>query len=153
MERRTPCHARDKQEQWRQRRAALQCKNHEIAVKWVEGAAPLGAVFCMTTLDDTLRAQIEALTDDAEALLVRDRFDTLDALAERRHALLARHLGFAPARPVPVVTVVGDSNALFFAGNERLRKVRYRRVGLFRREYVTRGVELLPCFRELPQKR
>ena len=101
----------------------------------------------MATLDDTTRAQIETLTSKAQALLDRNRFDTLDALAEQRHALLARHLGFTPIRPVPVVTVVGDSHALFFAGTEGLYKVRYRHVGLFRPEYATRGVELLPCFR------
>lgn len=101
----------------------------------------------MAPLDDTTRAQIEALTRDAEALLRRSRFDTLASLDEPRHALLAQRLGFAPARPVPAATVVGDSHALFFAGTENMGRIRYRHVGLFRRHHVTRGIELLPCFR------
>ena len=101
----------------------------------------------MATLDEPTRAEIAVLSAAVEARLTRHPRDTLAALDEPRHALLARLLGFAPARPVPVVAVVGDSHALFFAGGAQLRQVRYRRVGLLRPRYATRGVEVLPCFR------
>jgi len=69
-------------------------------------------------------------------------------LDARRHALLALHLGFTPAAS-PLLHVVGDSHAAFFAGSEGLRFHKGRRVwtGFFRIRYVSAFTELLPVFR------
>jgi len=88
-----------------------------------------------------------ALTAAIRARLLRAPRDTLARWSAPRHALLARHLGFTPQLPVPVVNVIGDSHVLFFCGTATLNKVRFRRFGFFRPDYLNRGVELLPCFR------
>ena len=71
------------------------------------------------------------------------------ALNARRHALLARHLGFTPAAPLPLLHVLGDSHAAFFAGAEGLHFHKGRRVwtGFLRARYVSAFTELLPVFR------
>ncbi|CAM2857288.1 hypothetical protein [Rariglobus hedericola] len=70
-------------------------------------------------------------------------------LEARRHALLARHLGYEPRRPLPIVYVIGDSHSAFFAGAEscRFKKGRGIFTGFFRRRYVGAFTELLPVFR------
>jgi hypothetical protein len=70
-------------------------------------------------------------------------------LEKRRHALLARHLGFTPARQKAPLYVIGDSHAVFFAGAESIRFTKGRRVwtGFFRARYVSAFTELLPVFR------
>jgi len=88
-----------------------------------------------------------SLTAAIRARLSRAPRDTLARWSAPRHALLARHLGFTPQLPVPAVNVIGDSHVLFFCGTSTLNKVRFRRFGFFRPDYLNRGVELLPCFR------
>lgn len=70
-------------------------------------------------------------------------------LEARRHKLLASHLGFEPASPLPRLYVMGDSHAAFFAGTEQLRFYKGRRVvtGFFRIRRVNVFTELLPVFR------
>jgi hypothetical protein len=70
-------------------------------------------------------------------------------LETRRHALLASHLGFTPAAPLPVIHVIGDSHSAFFAGTEGIVFHPGRRVftGFFRARYVSAFTELLPIFR------
>jgi hypothetical protein len=104
----------------------------------------------MTPLDATTLGEIESLTRDLDPLVTRRPrrpSDDYAEFAERRHALLARHLGFAPTRPVEPLHVIGDSNTMFFAGAEHLRFVRYCRLGVVRPRWINRGLDLLPCFR------
>jgi hypothetical protein len=70
-------------------------------------------------------------------------------LESRRLELLARHLGFAPASPLPLLHVLGDSHTAFFAGAEGLNFHPGRRVltGFFRVRRVSIFTELLPVFR------
>ncbi len=70
-------------------------------------------------------------------------------LDARRHALLARHIGFVPRRPLPVLHVVGDSHSIFFGGTENIRFRKGRRIwtGFFRARYVSSTAELLPVFK------
>lgn len=78
----------------------------------------------MTPLDADTLAAIESLTLDLDPLVTRRPrrpTDQLDRFSDRRHALLARHLGFTPARPIEPLNVIGDSNTMFFAGAEHLR--------------------------------
>ncbi|MDB6080446.1 MAG: hypothetical protein JWO82_4193 [Akkermansiaceae bacterium] len=105
----------------------------------------------MKPLDPTLHAEIDSLSKELETFLTR-RPGTApaDFPAEsqvKRHALLARHLGFTPAQPVPLLHCIGDSHAMFFSGAERMRFIRYGSVGLWRRRYINRSLDLLPCFR------
>ena len=67
----------------------------------------------------------------------------------RRQALLARHIGFTPSLPLPVLHVVGDSHSIFFGGAEHIRFRKGRRIwtGFFRARYVSSTVELLPVFK------
>jgi len=90
---------------------------------------------------------VATLADAIRVRLRRAPRDTLARWDAPRRALLARHLGFEPAAPIPVVHVIGDSHVLFFCGTPGLSKVRFRRFGLFKPDYLSRGVELLPCFR------
>jgi len=71
------------------------------------------------------------------------------ALDERRHGLLARHIGFSPNLPLPVLNVVGDSHSIFFGGAECIRFRKGRRIwtGFFRARYVSSTAELLPVFK------
>ena len=92
-------------------------------------------------------AAASSLADAIRARLRRAPRDTLSRWDVPRQALLARHLGFGPVPPIPVVHVIGDSHVLFFCGTSGLSKVRFRRFGLIRPDYLSRGVELLPCFR------
>jgi len=104
----------------------------------------------MTPLDAETLAAIESLTLDLDPLVTRRPrrpTDQLDQFSDRRHALLARHLGFTPARPIEPLNVIGDSNTMFFAGAEHLRFIRYARLGLVRPRWINRGFDLLPCFR------
>ncbi len=80
------------------------------------------------------------------AALVVKSAAALAALDERRHQLLAHHLGFEPKCPVEPVYVLGDSHTLFFAGEDGMNQVKHRRVGFWRPRYITRGLDLLPCF-------
>ena len=100
----------------------------------------------MTSLPD-LKSFTEALAQDTLAALAAKSAPALAALEERRHQLLAQHLGFAPRRPIAPVYVVGDSHTLFFSGEDGMHQVKHRRVGLWRPRYITRGLDLLPCFR------
>ncbi len=70
-------------------------------------------------------------------------------LETRRHALLARHIGFTPRLPLPVLHVIGDSHSIFFGGAEHIRFQKGRRIwtGFFRARYVSSTAELLPVFK------
>ncbi len=70
-------------------------------------------------------------------------------LEARRQALLARHIGFTPSLPLPVLHVVGDSHSIFFGGAETIRFRKGRRIwtGFFRARYVSSTVELMPVFK------
>lgn len=78
--------------------------------------------------------------------MAQSRVRTESELEDRRHLLLARQLGFEPRRPVIPLYVIGDSHALFFSGSDGMQQVRHRRLGFWRRRYVMRGLDLLPCF-------
>jgi len=90
---------------------------------------------------------IAALAADTKAALEKKSASALAALEERRQQLLAHHLGFVPQRPIEPVYVLGDSHTLFFSGEDGLNQVKQRRVGFWRPRYITRGLDLLPCFR------
>lgn len=94
-----------------------------------------------------INAFIAALAADTKAALETKSAAALAALDERRHQLLAHHLGFEPSRPIEPVYVLGDSHTLFFAGEDGLNQVKHRRVGFWRPRYIMRGLDLLPCFR------
>jgi len=70
-------------------------------------------------------------------------------LEARRLQLLAAHLGFKPAPPLPRLHVAGDSHVAFFSGAEALSFHPGRRVftGFFRVRRVSVFTELLPVFR------
>lgn len=89
---------------------------------------------------------ITALAADTKAALENKPTVALAALEERRHQLLAQHLGFTPRRPIEPIYVLGDSHTLFFAGEDGLNQVKHRRVGFWRPRHITRGLDLLPCF-------
>lgn len=99
----------------------------------------------MKTIPD-VNAFITALAADTKAALENKSAATLAALEGRRHQLLAHHLGFEPRLPIEPITVIGDSHTLFFAGEDGMNQVKHRRVGLWRPRYITRGLDLLPCF-------
>ncbi len=101
-------------------------------------------------LDPELLEEILSLSDAAEAILKRrPRAGKKEfaPLAERRRALLARHLGRDPGADIEPIHCFGDSNTMFFAGSERLKFIRYRRLGLWRPRWINRGLDLLPVFR------
>lgn len=100
----------------------------------------------MKTIPD-VNAFITALAADTKAALELKSTTALPALEERRHQLLAQQLGFKPRQPVEPITVIGDSHTLFFAGEDGLNQVKHRRVGFWRPRHITRGLDLLPCFR------
>jgi hypothetical protein len=91
-------------------------------------------------------AIISALAADTKSALETKSASALAALEERRHQLLAQHLGFEPRRPIEPVYVLGDSHTLFFAGEDGLNQIKHRRVGFWRPRHITRGLDLLPCF-------
>jgi hypothetical protein len=91
-------------------------------------------------------AFIAALAADMKSALAQKSAVAVAALEDRRHQLLAHHLGFAPRRPIEPITVIGDSHTLFFAGENGMSQVKHRRVGIWRPRYITRGLDLLPCF-------
>lgn len=93
-----------------------------------------------------LTSFIAALAQDTKSALESKSPVALAALDERRHQLLAHHLGFAPRQPIDPVFVVGDSHTLFFAGENGLNQVKRRRVGFWRPRHITCGLDLLPCF-------
>ncbi|GAA5481734.1 hypothetical protein [Haloferula sargassicola] len=96
-------------------------------------------------LSDELRAEIEGLANDLDAFRTRrPRATPTGQLEDRRHALLARHTSRPPTEKL---TCIGDSNTMFFAGAEHLRFIRYRRSGLWKPNWINRGLDLLPCFR------
>ena len=92
-------------------------------------------------------ASVATLAEAIRARLRRAPRDTLARWDAPRRALLAGHLGFDPLPPLPVVNVIGDSHVFFFCGTAAMDKVRFRRFGLLRPDYLNRGVEMLPCFR------
>jgi len=94
-----------------------------------------------------VNAFIAALAADTKAALETKSASALAALEERRHQLLTHQLGFTPKRPIEPLYVLGDSHTLFFAGEDGLNQVKHRRVGFWRPRYITRGLDLLPCFR------
>ena len=93
-----------------------------------------------------LDAIIATLATDLKAALAQKSPAALAALEERRHQLLAHHLGFAPGRPIDPVFVVGDSHVLFFGGENGLNQIKHSHVGFWRPHHITRGLDLLPCF-------
>lgn len=98
-------------------------------------------------LPEDLRTEIDKLADDLDAYLTkRPRRVLTPELEQRRHNLLAKHLGEMP-RPEGTITCIGDSNTMFFAGAERLRFIRYRRSAFWKPHWINRGLNLLPCFR------
>lgn len=109
----------------------------------------------MTSLGQSPEFPLQEIRDLEQAILTRcgppgARPRALPAdLEARRQALLASHLGFSPARPLPLLHVVGDSHTAFFAGTEGIRFHTGRRVftGFFRARYVSAFTELLPVFR------
>lgn len=104
----------------------------------------------MDPIDPSLLATINKLADRVDPAVSgspRIPTDGHSEFADERFKLLARHLGFEPPRSIEPVTVIGDSNTMFFAGADHLRFIRYRRLGLFRPRYINRGLDLLPCFR------
>jgi len=109
-----------------------------------------GPAFPVPPLDPALLAEIAALADAMDVLLSRRpqaKERDLAPLAQRRQALLARHLGRDPAPACETLHCIGDSNTMFFAGAERLRFIRYRRHGWLRTRWINRGLDLLPVFR------
>ena len=94
---------------------------------------------------DTL-SEINSLESAINDCLPHPPSSGLDA---RRQALLARHIGFTPRLPLPVLQVVGDSHSIFFGGAEHIRFRKGRRIwtGFFRARYVSSTAELLPVFR------
>ncbi|MEM1085267.1 MAG: hypothetical protein AAGI48_14235 [Verrucomicrobiota bacterium] len=98
-------------------------------------------------LSEELHAEIEALSDELDAILTKRPRRPAPQFDARRRALLARHLGHdAPVSTEPL-TCIGDSNTMFFAGAERIRFIRYRRSALLKPYWINRGLDLLPCFR------
>lgn len=93
-----------------------------------------------------VKAFIAALAADTRAAIGAKSVSALAALEDRRHQLLAHHLGFEPQRPIRPITVIGDSHTLLFAGEDGMAQVKHRRVGFWRPRYITRGLDLLPCF-------
>jgi len=98
-------------------------------------------------LDPGLRAEIDSLSDDIDAVLTRRPHASLDRFEDRRRTILALHLHRRVAEGLEPVYCVGDSNVMFFAGSERLRFIRYRRTGLWKPKWINRGLDLLPVFR------
>ena len=101
-------------------------------------------------LDPAVLAEIAALADAMDARLSRQprlRDGDLASLAERRRDLLAGYLGRQPDSAAETLHCIGDSNTMFFAGAERLRFIRYRRLGLLRPRWINRGLDVLPVFR------
>lgn len=106
----------------------------------------------MDPIDPALLAEINELAARIDPVVSRRPRRPTDDLAEfraSRRALLARHLGQEPPESIEPVTVIGDSNTMFFAGADHLRFIRYRRCGLLRPRYINRGLDLLPCFRTI----
>jgi hypothetical protein len=99
----------------------------------------------MSVLAD-MNVTITALAADMKLARENKSVAALAALEERRHQLLAQHLGFEPQRPSAPVYVVGDSHTLFFSGENGMTQVKHRRVGFWRPRHITRGLDLLPCF-------
>ena len=97
-------------------------------------------------MDAALLAEINSLENAINERIPLPPSPGLDA---RRHDLLARHVGFTPRPPLPVLHVVGDSHSIFFGGAEciRFRKGRRIWIGFFRARYVSLTAELLPVFR------
>ncbi|MCW1883181.1 hypothetical protein OKA04_00470 [Luteolibacter flavescens] len=96
--------------------------------------------------EDTL-SEVVSLADDLDALLTRKPRTTATPYDARRRALLEKHLGRELGGPVELLTCLGDSNTMFFAGAERLRFIRYRRSAFWKPHWINRGLDLLPCFR------
>lgn len=91
-------------------------------------------------------ALIVTLATDMKAAQEQKSSSAVAAMEGRRHQLLAHHLGFTPQRPIEPVVVLSDSHTLFFAGEDGLNQIKHRRVGFWRPRYITRGLDLLPCF-------
>jgi hypothetical protein len=87
--------------------------------------------------------ELQALATQLEAGRVGNRPATIEA---RRRKLLEAHCSGIPV-PDGVLTCIGDSHTVFFAGAERLGFLRHRRMGWFRANWINRGLDLLPCFR------
>ncbi len=97
------------------------------------------------------------------APLSKDLAEVIETLASRQEScarriqdadfreagmrLLEHHLGRPPRRPLRAVHCVGDSHTLFFAGAERFHLTREVKIGVFRKRWINRGPDLLPCFR------
>lgn len=93
-----------------------------------------------------VNAFIAALAADTKAALETKSTAALAALEERRHQLLAHHLGFEPQRSIEPVYVLGDSHTLFFAGADEQYQIKHRRVGFWRPRHIMQGLDLLACF-------
>ncbi len=109
-----------------------------------------GPLHAVPPLDPAVLAEIDALSDALDRVLsVRPHATAHDLshLAERRHALLANHLGAEPDPALETIHCIGDSNTTFFAGAERLRFIRYRRQGWWRPRWINRCLDVLPVFR------
>ena len=96
-------------------------------------------------LSDELRRQIDCLADDLDEFRTRRPRAALPDQLESRRAALLSHLNVQA--PDHMLTCIGDSNIMFFAGAERLRFIRYRRSAILKPHWINRGLDLLPCFR------
>lgn len=98
-------------------------------------------------LPESTLAELASLADALDPLITRKPRTKATPFDERRRALLAKHLGRALPQELELITCIGDSNTMFFAGAERLRFIRYRRSALWKPHWINRGLDLLPCFR------
>ncbi|MGE9270398.1 MAG: hypothetical protein ACQKBU_06305 [Verrucomicrobiales bacterium] len=98
-------------------------------------------------LRDSLRAEIDGLADDLDAVLTKRPRKQADSLMDRRQLLLSHYLTDSPPTELKPIYCVGDSNTMFFAGAERLRFIRYRRSAFWKPYWINRGLDLLPLFR------
>ncbi|MBK1825808.1 hypothetical protein [Haloferula rosea] len=98
-------------------------------------------------LSDALRAEIDSLSDDLDAVLTKRPRQGAPELEDRRRLLLGKYLEDTPPADLKPINCIGDSNTMFFAGSERLRFIRYRRSALLKPNWINRGLDLLPVFR------
>ena len=92
-----------------------------------------------------MAGELESLAAELEGWAAAGR-DAPDSVKQRQRSLLEAHCVGMPV-PEEVITCIGDSHTVFFAGAERLGFLRHRRMGWLRGNWINRGLDLLPCFR------